>query len=81
VEPFDPQELNASGSLYLTRPTLADYTADRAELLERADRVFGAVERGELRVRIGERFTLADAEAAHTALETRVTTGKVLLVP
>jgi NADPH2:quinone reductase len=81
VPPFDPQELNAHGSLYLTRPTLRDYTTSRAELLERADRVFGAAAAGDLTVRIGERFPLAEAAAAHEALEGRRTLGKVLLIP
>jgi NADPH2:quinone reductase len=81
IPPFDIQELNAHGSLYLTRPTLADYTATRAELLERAERVFDAALNGELAVTIGERFPLLDAAQAHTALESRATTGKILLIP
>jgi NADPH2:quinone reductase len=81
VPPFDPQELNAHGSIFLTRPTLADYTAGREELLERAARVFGAAVDGELHVRIGERFPLDQAGAAQAALESRATTGKVLLIP
>jgi NADPH2:quinone reductase len=81
VAPFDPQELNAHGSVYLTRPTLAHYTATRTELLERSERVFGEAASGTLNVRIGQTFPLADAAAAHTALEGRETTGKVLLVP
>ncbi|MDR1294918.1 MAG: quinone oxidoreductase [Bifidobacteriaceae bacterium] len=81
VDPFDPQELNAAGSAFLTRPKLDDYTATRRELLQRAGRVFGAAARGHLAVRIGERFPLAEAAAAHDALESRTTTGKVLLTP
>ncbi|MDR0432358.1 MAG: quinone oxidoreductase [Bifidobacteriaceae bacterium] len=81
VPAFDPQELNAHGSIFLTRPTLADYTATRQELLERAARVFGEVSRGELKVRIAHSFPLAEAAAAHTALESRTTMGKVLLIP
>ncbi|MCL2787293.1 MAG: quinone oxidoreductase [Micrococcales bacterium] len=81
VPPFDPQELNAHGSLFLTRPTLADYTSTRRELIERARRVFGAAARGELDVRIGQTFPLEEAAAAHQALEGRGTTGKVVLVP
>jgi NADPH2:quinone reductase len=79
VPPFDPQELNAHGSLYLTRPKLGDYTATPAELRERAARVFDAVVTGQLKVRVGERFPLADAAAAHQAIESRATTGKIIL--
>jgi len=80
VPPFDLQRLNGAGSLFVTRPTLAHYTADRAELLWRAADLFHAVADG-LDVRIGQEFPLAEAAAAHTALEGRQTTGKVLLVP
>lgn len=81
VPPFDPQRLNAGGSLVLTRPKLADHTATRAELVERATEVLGAVAGGTLHVRVGATFPLADAADAHRALEGRATTGKVLLVP
>jgi NADPH2:quinone reductase len=81
VPPFDPQRLNSGGSLYLTRPTLAHYTATRGELEWRAGEVLGAAAAGDLEVRIGARFALADAAEAHAALEGRRTTGKVLLVP
>ena len=69
------------GSLFMTRPSLAHYTQDRAELELRAGEVLGAIARGRLSVRIGARFPLADAAAAHRALEGRATTGKVLLIP
>ena len=81
VPPFDPQILNRKGSLFLTRPTLGDYVATRAELLARSNDLFDWVERGELKVRIGAEFPLADAAAAHTALAARATTGKVILIP
>lgn len=81
VPPFDPQILNRKGSLFLTRPKLADYVATRDELLARANDVFGWVESGELSVRIGAEYRLADAADAHRALEGRGTTGKVLLIP
>ena len=81
VPPFDPQRLNSGGSLFLTRPTLADYTADRAELLWRAGDVLGAVARGELNVRIGLEYALAHAPQAHEDLAARRTTGKLILVP
>jgi NADPH2:quinone reductase len=81
VPPFDLNRLNAMGSLFVTRPSLAHYTASRAELLERAGAVLGAIAGGDLQVRIGARFPLHQARAAHDALEGRRTTGKVLLLP
>jgi NADPH2:quinone reductase len=81
VEPIDPQVLNRKGSLYLTRPVLGHYTATTEELRRRAGDLFGWVARGELAVRIGATFPLAEAAAAHRALEGRRTTGKVLLEP
>ena len=81
VPPFDPQILNARGSLFLTRPKLQNYTATRAELLERAGEVLGWVRDGRLRDRIWREFPLAQADDAHRALESRATTGKLLLVP
>ena len=81
AEPFDPQVLNQKGSLFLTRPTLGHYTATRAELLERAGEVLQWVADGTLTVRIGREFPLAQAADAHRELETRRTTGKVLLIP
>ncbi|TMQ92234.1 quinone oxidoreductase [Actinomadura soli] len=81
VPPFDPQRLNPAGSLFLTRPMLAHYVATREELLERASDVLGWVESGVLRVHVGHRYDLAEAGAAHTDLEARRTTGKLLLIP
>jgi NADPH2:quinone reductase len=81
VPPFELGRLNALGSLFVTRPSLAHYTADRAELELRAGAVLGAVAAGRLAVRIGARFPLAEASEAHRALEGRGTTGKVLLLP
>ncbi|MGV8908339.1 MAG: quinone oxidoreductase family protein [Propionicimonas sp.] len=79
VPPLDIQRLNSGGSLYLTRPTLGHYIATRAELRERADELFDSVLNGTLDVRVGKRFSLAEAAAAHEALEGRATTGKVIL--
>jgi NADPH2:quinone reductase len=81
VSPIDPQMLSANGSLFLTRPTLAHYTRDPSELSMRASALFEAVAAKRLEVRIGATFPLADARAAHTALEGRETTGKILLLP
>ncbi|HEY1622644.1 MAG TPA: quinone oxidoreductase [Streptosporangiaceae bacterium] len=81
VPPLDPQRLNSGGSLYLTRPTLAHYIADREELAWRAAELFGWIAAGELDVRIGGTYPLADAGRAHADLAARRTTGKLLLVP
>lgn len=81
VAPFDPQVLNARGSVFLTRPSLSHYTATRAELEERAGQVFAWVRDGRLRLRIGLEHPLSEAAAAQAALEGRRTTGKVLLIP
>jgi NADPH2:quinone reductase len=81
VPPFDLQRLNAGGSLVVTRPSLAHFVATREELELRASAVLGAIATGDLRVRIGARFPLAEAAAAHRALESRATAGKVLLLP
>jgi NADPH:quinone reductase len=81
VPPFDLQRLNRGGSLYVTRPTLAHYVADRAELLWRAADIFEWVARGELRVRVGAEYPLADAGRAQDDLAARRTTGKLLLIP
>jgi NADPH:quinone reductase len=81
VGPLDPQVLSAHGSLFLTRPTLAHYARDRAELLGHSDALFQAVSEGSLSVRIGHVYPLAEARAAHEALEGRATTGKILLLP
>ena len=80
VPPVDPQILNKKGSLFLTRPTLFNYTATREELLARAGDVLGWVADGSLSVRIHREYPLADAASAQRALEGRETTGKVLLV-
>jgi NADPH2:quinone reductase len=80
VPPVDPQRLNAAGSVYLTRPKLADYVATRAELTHRAAAVYAAVADGTVTVRIGHRYPLDRAAEAHTELEGRRTAGKVLLV-
>jgi NADPH2:quinone reductase len=79
VPPVDLQLLNQRGSLFVTRPTLRDYVATRAELLERASDVLGAVARGELKVRIFADYPLERAADAHRAIESRATSGKLLL--
>ncbi|MDT4954260.1 MAG: NADPH:quinone reductase [Acidobacteriota bacterium] len=81
VPPFDAALLAQKGSLFLTRPSLAHYTATREELLWRAGEVFKWIVAGQLKLRIGKRFPLAEASEAHRQLEGRATTGKVLLIP
>ncbi|MDA2937648.1 quinone oxidoreductase [Acidobacteria bacterium AH-259-A15] len=81
VPPFDPQILNAKGSLFLTRPSLGHYAASREELLERAGEVLKWVSSGDLKVRIDRTFPLSEASDSHRALEGRKTAGKVLLLP
>ncbi len=73
--------LAAKGSLYVTRPTLMTYTATRDQLLACARDLFEVVRSGAVRVEIHQRFPLADAAAAHRALESRATTGSTLLMP
>jgi NADPH:quinone reductase len=81
VAPFNPQTLNAKGSLFLTRPTLGHYILTRDELLERAGDVLGWAAAGELTLRIDSEFQLAQAADAHRRLESRATSGKLLLIP
>jgi NADPH:quinone reductase len=81
VPPVDPQRLNTGGSLYLTRPTLAHYVADADELRWRAGEVFDWIGKGELDVRIGGTYPLAEAARAQDDLASRRTTGKLLLLP
>ncbi|MEU6978444.1 MULTISPECIES: quinone oxidoreductase [unclassified Streptomyces] len=81
VPPFDVELLRTSGSLYLTRPTLADHVPDAASLRAAAAELFRYVAQGVVRPEVGARLPLADAAKAHELLEGRGTTGKVLLTP
>jgi NADPH:quinone reductase len=81
VPPFDLIQLSQKGSLYITRPTLAHYTATREELEWRATDVMQRIVRGDLKLRIHKVYPLAEAQQAHRDLEARKTTGKLLLVP
>ncbi len=81
VAPIDPLALSTKGSLFLTRPTLMHYIAERTELEERAHDLFNWMQDGKLKVRIDSEFVLDRAGEAHAALESRKTAGKVLLVP
>lgn len=79
VPPVDPQVLNANGSLFLTRPTLGDYVGTREELEARTSALFAGMTEGWLRIHIGGAWPLAEAADAHRALESRGTTGKLVL--
>ncbi|MCC6438921.1 MAG: quinone oxidoreductase [Acidimicrobiales bacterium] len=81
VDPVLPLRLSTLGSLYLTRPTLADYTVTREELLRRAGELFGWIGDGQLDIEIGLRVPLAETAEAHRLLQGRATSGKVLLLP
>jgi NADPH:quinone reductase len=81
VDPISPLELSRNGSLFVTRPSLGDYVATRAEYEGRASEVLAMCAAGTLDVRIHATFPLADAADAHRALESRSTSGKVLLAP
>ena len=81
VPPVDPLVLNTRGSLFLTRPSLGHYIANREELAWRAGEVFGLVGRGALTVRIDGTFPLAAAADAHRRLEARGAMGKLLIAP
>jgi NADPH2:quinone reductase len=81
VPPFDLGILSAKGSLYVTRPTLATYTAKRADLVRAANELFDVVSSGAVAIRVNQTFPLSEAAAAHRALEARQTTGSTVLVP
>ncbi len=81
VPPFDLIALAQKGSLYVTRPTLVNYTATREELLAHSSAVLGMIAAGKLKLRIEHTYPLAEAQRAHRDLEGRKTTGKLLLIP
>jgi NADPH2:quinone reductase len=81
VPPFSVAELVKRGSLYLTRPTLYDYTLERRDLEALARETFAALRRKWIRVQIGQRYKLADAAQAHRDLEARKTTGASVILP
>jgi NADPH2:quinone reductase len=81
VPPVELSLLAAKGSLYLTRPTLATYTAKRSDLEATAADLFGVVGSGAVKIQVNQMFSLKDAGAAHSALEARKTTGSTVLLP
>ncbi|MEM5427502.1 quinone oxidoreductase [Cupriavidus oxalaticus] len=80
IPPFNPQLLATKGSLYLTRPALADYIADPAEKAELAGELFGHVAAGRIKIEINQRYALEEAAQAHRDLEARKTTGSSVFV-
>jgi NADPH2:quinone reductase len=81
VPAFDLQKLSRGGSLFLTRPTLFDYTATRDDLLECASAFFEVVLAGTVRVEVRQRYPLAEAQRAHEDLHGRRTVGSSVLLP
>jgi NADPH2:quinone reductase len=81
VPPVDVSMLGAKGSLFLTRPSLATYTAARADLVATSSDLFNAVMSGAVNIQVHQTFPLAEAAAAHEALEARQTTGSTVLIP
>lgn len=79
--PIDPLVLSTKGSLFLTRPTLAHYTATRADIEEGTGELFDLVRSGKVKIEVSGRYPLADAARAHRDLESRRTTGSLVLVP
>ncbi len=80
IDGFNPQLLAMKGSLYMTRPALADYIADPAEKAELAAEIFGHVAAGRITIEINQRYALEDAVQAHRDLEARKTTGSSIFV-
>ncbi len=81
IPPFDPGILGAKGSLFLTRPSLMTYTAKREDLLTHAKNLFEVVEKGVVKIEIGQTYPLAEAAQAHRDLEDRKTTGSTIMIP
>jgi NADPH2:quinone reductase len=81
VPPFEPSLLTQKGSLYLTRPTLATYTASRADLEATAKDLFDVVLSGKVKIEINHTYALRDAQQVHRDLESRKTTGSVVMLP
>jgi NADPH2:quinone reductase len=81
VPPFDLVTLSRKGSLYVTRPTLANYISTHEELQQRATQVLDMISKGQVKLRIEHIYPLRDAQQAHRDLEARKTTGKLLIIP
>ncbi len=81
VPAFDPLLLAQKGSLFITRPTLADYTAQRADLEALGQSLLAVVASGAVKINVGQRYALQDAASAHRDLEARRTSGSTVLLP
>lgn len=81
VEPFAPAELAKRHSLYVTRPILFDFIANRESLLEATSELFGKIANGAIKINIGQRYALRDTAQAHIDLESRKTTGSTIITP
>ncbi len=81
VPPVDLGVLGLKGSLFMTRPSIMTYTAKREDLLAHARDLFEVVEKGVVKIKIGQTYALADAAQAHRDLESRGTTGSTILIP
>ncbi len=81
IETFNPAILSQKGSLFLTRPTLADYASNKEEISQRTKDIFSWIKNKELKIRIHKEFKLSEAKKAHEELEGRKSSGKILLVP
>ena len=81
VPPFDLSELASRGSLFITRPSVIAYTADRTDMLNHADDLFEVVANGAVRIEVNQTYPLAEAARAHQDLEARKTTGSTILIP
>ena len=81
VPPFDPQRLNAAGSVLLTRPSLAHFVRTGQEFSWRAEELFAAIAGGDITVEVGGRYPLAEAARAHQDLQGRKTAGSIVLLP
>jgi NADPH2:quinone reductase len=80
-EPLQPRRLGQLGSVFLTHPSLSDYTATRAELTETANDLFAMVTNGKIRIEVSKTYPLREAPRAHADLENRKTTGSIVLIP
>jgi NADPH:quinone reductase len=81
IAAFDAGILAAKGSLYMTRPSLMNYTASRADLVETANDLFDVVKKGVVKIAVNHTYPLKDAAQAHRDLEARKTTGSIILLP
>ncbi|KKC04900.1 quinone oxidoreductase family protein [Mycobacterium nebraskense] len=81
VPPFDPQRLNAAGSVFLTRPSLAHFIRTGQEFSWRAEELFDAIAGGAISIEVGGRYPLAEATRAHQDLQGRKTAGSIVLLP